>query len=283
MNCFERILIPVDFSLNTEVAVKKAINLATPGSSVLYLLHVSQSNLLRDNAADTLPSPTAEFKALQEIKLQQWQSAIEETEPGLTVLTHITNNSKVEESIIAFSREVSPSLIIIGKNNHHSFFPFLNTVISPHIAEQTNCPVLTVKPGSIKKGLRTIVMPVSDFFPHRKIDVLSMLSARMLLNVHLITVLNNNQSPDSLTASALLQSMKAIRNRFHCNVQHAIIHSNNKAIATLRYAENINADMLLVNPETEATITTWISKKDITDVLKPASQLQVLSVQPLLK
>jgi hypothetical protein len=41
--------------------------------------------------------------------------------------------------------------------------------------------------------------------------------------------------------------------------------------------------MLLVNLETETAIDNWISKKDITDILRPASQLQVLRVQSHLK
>jgi nucleotide-binding universal stress UspA family protein len=264
MNFFDRILVPVDFTINTEVAVKKAIDLATPGISVVHLLHVTTSGQVTDN------------------RMLQWKDSIQECRSGIEVQIDIITGTHIENTIIAFARQIRFSLIIIGKNNHHSFFPFLNTVFSPTIAEETGCAVLTVKPGSLRKGMGTVVMPVADFYPRRKIELLSSLSTRAPLNVHLLTILNVDQHPDDHSASALLQSMRSIRNKFQCNVQYSLIHADNKAIAALHYAEKVNADMLLVNPETEATITTWMNKKDITDVLKPASQLQVFSIYPQL-
>lgn len=265
MNFFDRILVPVDFTINTEVAVKKAIDLATPGISVVHLLYVTTSG-----------------QPVMDGRLIQWKESIQESRSGIEVQADIITGGNIENTIISFARQIRFSLIIIGKNNHHSFFPFLNTVFSPTIAEETGCAVLTVKPGSLRKGMGTVVMPVADFYPRRKIELLSSLSTRAPLNVHLLTILNMDQHPDDHSASVLLQSMRSIRNRFQCNVQHSVIHAANKAIAALRYAEKVNADMLLVNPETEATITTWMNKKDITDVLKPASRLQVFSIHPQL-
>ncbi len=37
---FDKILIPVDFSLNTEIAVKKAVELVGSDATVIHLLHV---------------------------------------------------------------------------------------------------------------------------------------------------------------------------------------------------------------------------------------------------
>jgi nucleotide-binding universal stress UspA family protein len=261
MNYFEQILVPVDFSINTTVAVKKAIELAVPGITNIQLLHVAES---KEAAEKKLHSLAKEIGAVYHIN-----SSI-----------HIIQSNKVEFSLIQFAKENNPCMIVLGKNNHHSFFPFLNTIISTNIAEETKCPVLTVKPGAFKKKMETIVMPVSDSFPTRKMNLLTMLNLNFSLTVHLITILNNNQRPDHYSTSALYHSMKYIREKVKCNVQHCLIHSNHKAIATLRYAEKINADILLVSPETESTITTWMSKKDISDVVRLASQLQVLSIQP---
>jgi nucleotide-binding universal stress UspA family protein len=279
MNFFERILVPVDFSINTEVAVKKAIQLATPGSTTLYLFHVKSSTLSIDGVAALLG--TQQDTAGD--RLMEWEKYIRAVQPGLEVNTTLAAPGNIQDSLIAFAGKIKASLIIIGKNSRHSILPFLNTVISSTIAEATSCPVLTVKPGSMQQGVNTIVMLVTDFFPTRKIDLLSALNSTVPLNVHLLSILDAGQVCNEQTASALLNCMRSIRNRFKCNVQHSLIHSNNKAIAALRYAEKINADMLLLNPETESSINTWMSKKDITDVLGPASQLQVLSVQPHFK
>jgi nucleotide-binding universal stress UspA family protein len=258
MKYLEKILVPVDFSANTAVAIAKATELSLPGITVIELVHVTESigpaekkfeQLLRDIAAD----------------------------PGIRVSTHVIKSGRVEASLVAYAGSSNPCMIVIAKNNYHSFFPFLNTIIPASIAAETKCPVLTVKPGSGNRRMETVVMPLSEYFPSKKIDLLATLSAKLNLSVHLLSVLDSSQHPDSHSASALLHSMKQVREKLKCNVQHCTVHSDNKAIATLRYAENVDADVLLVSPETETSITTWMSKKDITGM---TSQFQVLSIQP---
>jgi nucleotide-binding universal stress UspA family protein len=277
MNAFDSILVPIDFSINTEVAVGKAMQLATPGSTVLYLLHIEQSNIFSSVVKSSFQKHNEAEK-----KLFAWKEHIGKLHPQLEVITKAAEYDNIEWGIISFARELKASLVIVGKKSRHSLFPFLNTVISSNISEASGCPVLTVKPGLKENGVSTIVMPVTEFFPARKMDVLSALNTRTTMQIHLLSILNEDEVTTDYTASALLLCMRAIRTRFKCSVQHMLIHNNNKAMAALRYAEQINADMLLLNPETETTINTWISKKDITDVLKPTSKLQVLSVQPYL-
>jgi hypothetical protein len=61
-------------------------------------------------------------------------------------------------------------------------------------------------------------------------------------------------------------------------VEYAALYGSNKAKAILKYAEKVNADMLLVYPEVETKIG-WLNTH-ISDVLPPASKVQVLAVQP---
>lgn len=281
MNYFETILIPVDFSGNTQVAIRKAVELATPGYSVLHLFHVSPSGLFNSlSGAGLITSLKAGARNSSEEKLVQLKHQIQSDYQDLHVEISITSANNIENSVIAFAKQIKPSLVVIAKSRYHSFFPFFKTIMSMNVAEEANCAVLTVKPGSLKKLISTVVMPVADFYPKRKIEVISSLCSRIALNVHLLTILQSDQHPDNHSASALLQAMRSLRSKFQCNVQHSVIHSDDRAMATLRYAEKISADMILVNSKSEAVIKTWISKKDITDILNPASHLQVLSVEP---
>lgn len=281
MGCFEKILVPVDFSVNTKVALNKAIDFAVPGITEVMLLHVRQPKVF-PGANIFLPSRITSTADIQ-MAMYKVEEEIAAYDPSIISQTNIISSNNVEETIIDVAATWKPGLIIIGKTNHHSFFPFLNTVISANIAGQTHCPVLTVKPGALQKKLATIVMPIGDFYPRRKLEMLSTLSIKTHLNIHLVSVLDIDQQPDNHSASIVLQVLKQLRSRLNCTVQCSIVHADNKAIATLRYAEKVKADMLLVNPEAETSISTWMSRKDIADVLKPVSQLQVMSIQPDLK
>lgn len=279
MKYFETILVPVDFSINTNVAIKKALEFATADVTAIHLLHVYDPKRFM-SISDIRNPPSSLPASSTKMSLNMLASEIQRESKNVNVIVKNALNKSIQNAIIAESKSINADLIIIGKKTHHSVFSFLNTVISANIAEVTDCPVLTVKPGSLNKKIETVVMPISNSFPNKKIDLLFTLNTSSILNIHLITILGNDQLPDNHSASALLQSLKSIKNKIKCNVQHSIIHSNNKAVATLRYAEKVNADVLLLSTQSETNIPSWISKREITDIVNPASQLQVISVQP---
>jgi hypothetical protein len=63
-----------------------------------------------------------------------------------------------------------------------------------------------------------------------------------------------------------------------CKVEYAVLGKGNKARSILKYAEQMNADMILLNAETESRIGWW--DRHISDVLPPGSKMQVLAIQP---
>ena len=279
MKCFEKILVPVDFSINTNVAVKKALEFAIPDVTEIHLLHVYDNKRFMSLTGITNTISNYSLVSDSNTLMNKLSAQIHTENRNVKAVIKVIPGKDIQNAIITESKNINADLIVIGKKNHHTLFPFLNTVISANLAEITDCPVLTVKPGSLNKKIETVVMPVCNSFPNKKMDILFTLNSKAILNVHLITILDKDQTPDNHSASALLQSIKSIRNKIKCNVQHCTIHSNNKAVATLRYAEKVNADILLVSTQTETNIPAWISKKEITDIVKPASQLQVMSIQ----
>jgi nucleotide-binding universal stress UspA family protein len=276
---FERILVPADLTINTEVAIEKAGALATPGLSTIHLLHITGQGTFNAGILNFVQFRKFPGNDVVAKKMEAAKQKVESKFKGVAVRLHHVSALDVQRGIVSLALSLKPDLIVLGKNNYPSLFPFMNTVSSDTIVAATGCPVLTVKPGSKYNKPGTVVMPVQDYFPRRKLELLAVLSNKTNLDVHLLTILGNGQRVDNHSASALLQSLRSIRYRLQCNVQHCTLHSSNKAMAILRYAQRVEADMLLVSPETETIIHTWINKKNITDALKPASQLQVLSVQ----
>ena len=79
-------------------------------------------------------------------------------------------------------------------------------------------------------------------------------------------------------AFALVDTYKSLKELAHCPLGHEVLKGENIAKSTLKYAQQIKADMLLVDAEKETRITS-LSGKHISDVLLPDSRLQILTVQ----
>jgi hypothetical protein len=169
-------------------------------------------------------------------------------------------------------------LIIIGKNCHHSWFPFLNTVIPTKIVQQTGIAVLTAKPGSIYNKIRTVVVPIAGEATKNKMEALSLICRKFKIKIYLVTFMSNDNKPSDFNASALLKMYQWLKTSIHYPVEYAVLHGHNKAKAILNFAEKINADILLVHPESETKIG-WMNRH-ISDMLPPASKVQVLTVVP---
>lgn len=273
MGSFKNILVPVDLTATTEVAVSKALELAEPGS-VIHLLHVQRYKT--SYTRRILPGNHDLFSAPRNVgKLAEWKSFIQESASGLQVCTWISIGHSVQKAIERKATQLGADLIVIGKKSHHSWLPLLNTVVPSKIALATEIPVLTVKPGAVNSRIRSIVVPVAVGSPEPKIEAVSAMCKRFSVKIYLVSFMSNN-TPSDFNSSVLLTMYQRIRAFSHCPVEYAVLHGNNKAKAVLNYAKKMDADVLLLHRDAETKIG-WPSRY-ISDVLPPTSKVQVLAV-----
>lgn len=280
LHSFKTILIPVDLSINTEVAVKKGLELATYDTTI-HLLHIQTSPVqdlsviaYRYLVGGKTGTPLSEIKD----KMEQWKRTIEETAEGVKVCTRVISiDNSIQKIIEEKAKELKADLIIIGKNSHHSLLPLLNTVIPSKIVQQSGIPVLTVKPGSLHNRIKTVIVPITSQATTTKMEAIETICKKFRVKVYLVTFTRYDQ-PGEFYASVLLQMYQWLKTSVHCPVEYAVLRGKNKAKTLLNYAEKVNADILLVHPETETKIG-WLNKH-ISDVLPAASKMQVLAVQP---
>ena len=277
---FKTILVPVDFSINTVVAVNKAVQVADAHGAVIHLVHLIQAplymNLTRAISSQDAIDRTGQLTAAQ--KLDQWKTSIEQAMPGISVVPWIVMNASIRETIEKKAREVKADLIVIGKKSSHSWFPFLNTVTPSALAYETGTAVLTVKPGAMYNDIKTIVVPVSGGVPRQKLETLSALVGKFKVKVHLVIYLEDGRRPEEEDASSLLKVYQWLQHSLNCPVEYSVLKGSNRARTLLQYAEKISADMVLVDPVSE-THTGWLNSH-ISDWLPAHSKMQVLSVQP---
>jgi nucleotide-binding universal stress UspA family protein len=266
LQSFKNILIPVDFSLNTEVAINKTLELINQEGSDIYLLHIIKPRHSKQEHPD------------YEKKLNQWKDTITDYYPTISVHIEIESSNSVQKAIERKATQIDADLIVIGQTSTHYLLPVLKTVLPMRLATSTNIPVLTAKPGALRNKAKTVVVPIGDEIPEIKVHALELLCRNSRLNIHLVTFVTNNDVLPEVSASSLLKVYQSLKARLHCPVEYAVIHGRNKAKAILQYAEMKNADILLVYPKKETQLSWW--NQHIPDVLPADSKVQILAVQP---
>ena len=274
---FKTILVPVDFSINTEVAINKALEVADKDGATLHLMHVLSDKLSRLPSQNNNTQYDSIGKAPSvEQMIMEWKATIQESNPHITVCCWVLHHSSIHQSIEKKAGKLKADLIVIGKKSNHNWFTFLNTVLPSELAKTTGCAVLTVKPGSLHNKIKTLVVPVTEDIPKHKMEAIAALCKTNRLKVYLVSFMSDDNVPEQFSSSALLKLYQWLKDSLHCQVEYTVLHNDNKARAVLLYAEKVNADMLLVNPISETKIG-WMNRH-ISDVLSPDSKVQVLAV-----
>ena len=278
---FKNILVPVDFSSNTEVAVKQATELACTNGSTIHLVHVTKPKALWRviriiNLFRSSPNKYYYPKKVKS-KLQEWKYAIEESVSDCKVKTYVKEGN-VCVKIRDAANEIKPQLIIIGNNNTDKHFSFLKSVCPNKLAKSTGYPVMTVMKNTLHTKIKIIVVPVGSFIPNRKIDLVTEFAKKYRAAIHLVTI-PDEIVVDESKGSSFLETFRILKNSLTSPIEHHIMKGHNLPKAILEYAECVGADLILVNPGTETKISS-LTGKHINDALTTSSKLRVLSIEP---
>lgn len=275
------ILVPVDFSVNTEFAVKKAIELAQSSDSIIHLLHVKPPkntwNLILSKNNNSKPVMQCDYYYAVMQKLQEWMVAIEETIPQTKVKIYFSEGS-VQNKILEFAKQIKPQLIIIAKKRGWKLFKFPASIKPYRLAKSSTCPVLTISNSSMQNKIKTIVVPVRSFIPYRKIELAIEFAKRDRAKIHVVT-LQSKMLVWNTDRNYLFETYRLLKSRLTNAIEYHVLNGTNLPKATLDYAKHIGADMILANPCSETKITAFTGKH-MNDLLLTSSKLQILSVEP---
>lgn len=280
---FRNILVPVDFSVNTETAVARALALAPPEGCTIHLLHIH-----RIGAGHFLGRIRQFFKGISwkqintsirraELKLIELKHLIEKQAENVQVQVEVLHGRPVEDVIIRKAIDLKADLVVLGKQSQHTAFPQLNTVVPSHIAQAAGVPVLTAKPGARNNTLQTVVMPVSNRFPTNKLALIGALRQACQLQIQLV-IFADHDTDRPFPRQSLLAIFKILKGQAGGKVNYVVLHGPNKAKALLDYSRSVEADMVLVDPGTETSIMGW-SNRHLSDMLPPHSKTMVLAVR----
>jgi len=274
-NIFSRILLPVDFSVNTEIAVRSAVQLIGNSESAIHLVHVF-------SPFQSVAKRPAEFHLFFSVhksslykenlkKLEQWKKTLEHTLDKTKVTSEIIVSHNVEKSIICNSE------------NFHPYFKsqkrFRFTISSSRITHLTGSAVLTLMPGILPLKTQTVVMPISDFVPTRKISVLGSLNRKLNLKVFLVSIKHGTGGSDSGSANAMIQTFRLLKTSLNCIVECKIVNDTNLARGAWLFAQSVHADMMLVHPYSETDMPSFTDTRPVRTE-GPGSGLQVLTIMP---
>jgi len=276
---FNTILIPVDFTPNTEVAIAKTLGLVEDAEADIHLLHVHQPGLFARLIQDLTGGMQNGWRNQIERKMEELELKIGRARPQIRVRYWIEQGLGIEQTVAGKASCLGADLVVIGKHASGFVFPVGRKVIPAKIASATGVPVLTVKPGSLENPIRTVVIPVGPKFPKKKLELLDAWKGKPGFTIRLVSCLNHDKD-ETYSKDSLLNTFQLLKTSWAGTVEYDVVRGNNQAKELLKYCHKVNADMLIVYPGEETKAGVFPSRH-ISDLLPRNSRTQILAIQPI--
>lgn len=277
---FNEILVPVDFSPRSKAAVEKAVEIAGQYNCRIHLLHVTNLSTFTTIALaeghTMVPAIMVENKVALNTQMNRLVKHIQFLSTNAVRVSCSIQEGTWNESVVNFVCANNIDLVLIAQNR--STLIKRKMYVNPDfIAEKTNIPVITIPSNRRLTRLYSIVIPVTNFLPVRKLMYGVYIGSFYNTTIKLLGI--ENQRMKKQVQYYLTKSLQLITDNCDVRVETEIIVSNNVAEAVNQFAMLQSADLVIVNPGTQTKMPGFFSSL-LGNILQKYSAPPILTVNP---
>lgn len=260
----QSILIPVDFSKQSYIAVKQIYNLAKFTKSKLIIMHVSpDSENDRKDDLERLVQSTRE-------------------ESGLTV-EMLGVKGEVYEVTNKTAADLGCSLIVMALDENAKFKTglFGGGVTVTKFLTGAPCPVITVRSSEKREGFKNIVMPF-DLTPEsrEKVSFAVQLAHYFKADIRIVSVFKPNDDEYENKLLPYLQQVKKFIKQEGVHCTNRSLPSTKPAEAIIEYAVKNDCDLIIQINQKDLSFSERLNGSIAHKVVE-LSPIPVLNVPPM--
>jgi nucleotide-binding universal stress UspA family protein len=255
---FNNILVPIDFSDVSELAIEKAIDIANHFNCHIHLVF-AQTNPVGKRSGKFTKSVTGST-ADAEARLYQLQNRFTyQLQPGLLIHSCLRRGNR-SRAVIDYTLRHNIDLVVLGRATGLVSSLINGRYNINEITNRIDCPVLTVRKDTANHKWMNIVLPVCSMLPIRKIMFASYLARKYNSRIHLLSIADDNNENMEGGNQYLYKAYQLLRDNTNLMIECHTIRGHNIADTTLRFAQKINADLIVVNSGSESRLPGFVNK-----------------------
>ncbi|HRG59306.1 MAG TPA: universal stress protein [Bacteroidia bacterium] len=276
----KNILTPTDFSETALLAIEHSAFMARLNKATLHLLHVIKIA----EFTYTINNPTALANNLDDLesfclKKMNEQAEILKIKYGIEVKTNISKGNPAEEIELAVVN-LNIDIVVMGTHGTSGFNEYFIGSNAHKTIKRCPCPVLTVQVDSKKIGFHDIVLPVENTYHSlEKVNKTVDLARKYGAKIHLLGVIHENEPNSVKLFEVMIENVEKVFNHAQVSYNKTIVNADNLAAQTLNYAEQNNADLIVVLTDHESELNDSIFGT-LAKQMVNHSKIPVLSIKP---
>lgn len=271
----KKILVPVDFSVQSEYAIKLASKIANETETEVHLLHLLE--LPRGHVDMGSGSNFGIPQSMHYIqKIKEKIAAIKEQFFNTdTVVKYAIRFEKPSEGILNFSTKINADLILMGSKEVSIFDEVLIGSNIKKVVKKSSVPVLVVKNDPKEFNVKELVFTSNFNEEDRKpFEILLEFAQKFGSKIHLLNVNTMNRFKSTKKAK---QKMETFLSKYK-NLEHSINVYDDDSLENgiLNFSKEVNADLIALTTH-ERTGLFRLFNKSISKNLSKSSLKPVLT------
>jgi nucleotide-binding universal stress UspA family protein len=282
MSQTSRILVPVDFSEQSVIALGQSYNLAREIGAEITLLYVIEDGGLLTKFFSKQQHEEMEKEVQAQLdKLAQQV----ETEKGLKVTTMIAKGAPYDK-ITEVAELVKAEFIIMGCNGHDSIRKKFMGSNSLKVVRESRVPVISIKGKHHRDGCKNIVLPL-DLTKETKEKVNRAIWLAKLGNGAAIRVVSVLFTTDEFVVNRLTRQLGQVKTFIdkagvECTAEiiKGIKGEETLAQNVIDYAHKVDGDLIMIMTQQEVDFTPYFLGSSAQEIIVN-SDVPVLSITPM--
>lgn len=279
-NLPKRILVPIDFSQTSLLAIHHATIITRLSKADLYLLHVVEvpdSGYLNEPLFRPKNIGEMEEACLSQLNIMAKKLT---REHNITIKV-ICSNGRPANEIVETVKSKKIDLVIMGTHGAHGFNEFIVGSNAHKTVTICPCPVLTVQTQSKKLGFSEIVLPIDDsLYSRTKVEETIMLAKLFAAKIHILGLLNKAEGTNPKEFNIKMDSVEKAVKKAGLPYVKKVMKGDNLAITAMRYSKKVKADLISILTNHESRLS-GIFLNGFAKQIVNHSTIPVLSIRSL--
>ena len=278
----KKILIPIDFSETSMLAIEHAGFTAQLFKAELVLLHVVEKHWEQFSivAPELRVSPPSDLMNAIEKKLGEVATNIR-SKYGVKS-TSVSSTGNIFNEILSVSKEHNVDLVVMGTHGTSGVVEFFIGSNTFKMVTQSECPVVSVQAHSKKIGFKEILLPIDDSAHSRqKVNHAIVLAKYFASKIHILGLADSDDETERKKFEIKLDQIEEYIKKCDLPYSRKTVDGKNQAKTTYDYAKAINADLIVIMTDQDENITGRLMGTYAQQIINH-SKIPVMSIQPTL-
>ncbi len=276
----KKILIPIDFSETSMLAIEHAGFTAQLFKAELVLLHVVEKHWEQFSivAPELRVSPPSDLMNAIEKKLGEVAITIR-SKYGVKSTT-VLSTGNIFNEILSISKEQSVDLVVMGTHGTSGFVEFFIGSNTFKMVTQSDCPIISVQVHSEKLGFKEILLPIDDSAHSRqKVNHAIVLAKHFASKIHILGLADSDDETERKKFEIKLGQIEEYIKKCDLPYSRKTVDGKNQAKTSYDYAKSINADLIVIMTDQDENITGRLMGTYAQQIINH-SKIPVMTIQP---